>query len=462
MIDIEGWHLPLHDVARADPIARGAVRVHVPRLVPADIDAICDRLLDAQRHLETLTTADIIAAIDAAARMLRDPAEPERAAVLHSLRDVSGLSDAMAAHVLDRMAEDWLAPALQQLVGAELGDASALDGFTHRAGRRVRAVAPRLGFHVFSGNVPGVSVTSIVRSLLVRTAVLGKSAAAEPALAPAFARLLARVSPRVGACVAIAWWPGGDERLEQAALGRAGIVVHYGGADAIASLRARAHAHVTFVEHGPRISFAVIHAAALREPARLRQCARDTAAAVALFDQQGCVSPQLAYVIGSADDARALAEAVAAALDDVQRSLPRGALDAGEAAAIREARTRAEFGAIRGDSRDLWGPDSLDYSVILSDDVAFEGSCLNRTLVVKAAPDIDAVLDAARPFAHLLQTVGLAGFDDAHRDAIALLLARVGVTRIAAIADMPWPPPDWHHDGRGPLTELIRWVDLDA
>jgi hypothetical protein len=26
---------------------------------------------------------------------------------------------------------------------------------------------------------------------------------------------------------------------------------------------------------------------------------------------------------------------------------------------------------------------------------------------------------------------------------------------------MPWPPPEWHHDGASPLRELVRWVDLE-
>jgi hypothetical protein len=27
---------------------------------------------------------------------------------------------------------------------------------------------------------------------------------------------------------------------------------------------------------------------------------------------------------------------------------------------------------------------------------------------------------------------------------------------------MPWLPVAGHHDGRGPLSELVRWVDLEV
>jgi hypothetical protein len=288
--------------------------------------------------------------------------------------------------------------------------------------------------------------------------VLGKSAADEPALAPAFARLLARADADVGAAVAVTWWRGGDEEIEAAALDHVGLVVHYGGHDAVASIRARAPAHVTLIEHGPRVSFAVIDA----RDAVDADAANGLARAVALFDQHGCVSPQLAWVIGSAADARAFAAATAQALDTLGSELPRGRIGPPEAAAIRKLRDRAEFRAIAGNDTEAWGPDALDYSVILSDDPAFEASCLNRTLLVKHVPDLPALLTALAPAAPLLQTAGVAGFGEDALVTLGAALADVGVSRITSLDAMPWPPPAWHHDGRGPLRELIRWVDLES
>ena len=458
---IAASHLPPDCAGGAEQVVaeNGRVRVVVPAMDAATIDRICTRLLDARVELAAMPVSRIVRSIDAVARRLLDPSEPERGLVLESLRDISGFSDAMAVHVLDRVAADWLAPQLEQLVHEELGGAEAIESFTRTAGGRyVRAVAPPLGLHVFSGNVPGVGVTSIVRALLVRSAVLGKSAANEPSLAPAFARLLAGFDPDLGRCVAITYWRGGDRAIEDAALARAGLVVQYGGAEAVAALRARAPAHVQFVEHGPRVSFAVIAAAAGED---VSAAARDLARAVALFDQQGCVSPQVAYVIGTADTARSLARATADALADLQVELPRGRISAAEAVAIRDLRTSAEFGAIAGRGGELWAGHDLSYSVILSEDPTFQGSCLNRTLLVKYVPDLEDVLRAVAPAGHLLQTVGLAGFPPEALTGVAAALADTGATRITTVADMPWPPPGWQHDGRGPLRELVRWCDLD-
>jgi hypothetical protein len=480
VMDVPAFHLP-GDLPEPRPVAhRDGVTVLAPPLQPHHIDDICASLIGARRRLRDLPTARVVAAIDAAARGLLQQDAAERHTVLHALTAVTGYSSRMAALVLDRMARDWTTPALEAILAAEFGAVDAFDGFAAlrtphpegigpppdsftpaaaAGGRRwCRPLAPALGFHVFAGNVPGVGVTSLVRSLLVRSAVFGKSAAAEPVLAPAFARLLAEADEDVAACVAVTWWPGGDESLEAAVLRHAGIVVHYGGGDALASLRQRAPAGVPFVDHGPRVSFALVRGGALEGDAAA-QLARDLAAAVATFDQQGCVSPQMLYVLGSAQQAHTLAADTAAALQSLAEELPRGRIEPAEAAAVRELRSSAEFRSIAGQDVELWAGDGMSWTVILDADPAFAGSCLNRTLVVKVIPSLDALVQLTRPVRHLLQTVGIAGFDDP--GLVAMHLAEMGVSRITPISAMPWPPPTWHHDGRGPLNELVRWVDLE-
>jgi hypothetical protein len=449
----DAFHLPVPP-GRCRELEQHGVRARVPVLDEADIASICRSLVSARAALLAMPADRIIAAIDAAAAVLA----LERARLVDATVAFTGYSPQMAGHVLERMARDWSARALHDLVNAEFGGTGALDRFITRSGGvRSTVISPALGLHVFAGNVPGVSITSIIRSLLVRTAVFGKTAAAEPVLAPAFARQLAAADPDLGRCVAVTWWPGGDTTLEAAALRHAGIVVHYGGARAIASLRARAPADIAFIDHGPRVSLAVVRPGGTRE--RL-DIARDIARAVATFDQQGCVSPQALYVLGDASSARDLAEAAAHALNDIAHSLPRGRIDAGEAAAIRELRASAEFRAIAGEQVELWVGTGLDWTVIFDADPAFTGSCLNRTLLVKPVADLDQLATVLRPIAGLLQTVGIAGFGTG-AEAVARQLGNMGATRVTPIAAMPWPPPAWHHDGRGPLTELSRWLDLE-
>jgi len=459
MRTISAAHLPPELQSHEEHVVAesGSVRVVTPRLDPDTVSAIC-RALIAAHEQERVPVARIVRAVDAAAARLLDPMESARRDILDALHDISGFSPAMAAYMLDRAVQDWREPALDALIRAELGSDDAIDGFATRPdGTRCRAVAPPLALHILAGNVPGVGVTSLVRSLIVGSTVLAKPAAGEPVLTAAFARLLAEVDVHIGRRVAVAYWEGGDRALEAAALEHAGAVIHYGSADAIADLRARAPAHVSVVEHGPRVSIALVAGGAAADP----QTARELASAVATFDQQGCVSPQAAWVIGSREQAHSLAQATAQALDILAHELPRGRIDPAEATAIREFRTRAEFAAIGGNDVSLWFGEGLAWSVVLDDEKTFEGTCLNRTLLVRYVPDIDTLIHVIRPAGHLLQTVGIAGFGADEITDIGARLAAAGATRITTLPRMPWPPPTWHHDGRGPLLELIRWVDVE-
>ena len=71
------------------------------------------------------------------------------------------------------------------------------------------------------------------------------------------------------------------------------------------------------------------------------------------------------------------------------------------------------------------------------------------------------MVEAVRPFARFLQTVGLEGYAEQSQRELADALAELGASRITSFGKMPWPPLVWHHDGQAPLGELIRFADLD-
>lgn len=454
--DVEGWERrPLGD----------DLELRWPRLRPEGLRRVLERLRTAGDGLRARPVSDIVGAMDAAASRLADPTDPLRAAAEQALPRVTGFSPPMVRLVLDRMTADWREPALRDLLRVELGDPQLLDGFrpdpSASALRRVRALGPELAFHVFAGNVPGVAVTSLVRTLLVKAPALGKTASGEPVLAPLFARALAEADPELGGALAVTYWPGGSETLEEVALALSDTVVAYGGGEAEASLRRRTKPGSCFLSHGPRYSFGVVGRDALRAsdaPAAAAVVAR----AVAAFDQQGCVSPHMVYVeTGAETSPEAFAGLIAGELSTLERTLPRGILAPAESAAIHTARAEAEFREIAGAPVRLHAGPGTAYTVVYDADPAFTTSCLNRFLWVKPLDDVTAAATLVRPYAEWLQTVAVAGLGD-RLAALAEALARAGASRITTFDAAPWPPPAWHHDGRGPLRELLRWIDLEG
>jgi hypothetical protein len=443
----------------------GAVGLRIPQLTPALLAEQLAALREARAgHLAHRPVEEIVAAIGRAAERLLDRGDPMRRAAESVLPLVTGATPPMVRLVLDRMAADWRADRLRSLLAAEFGDPRVLDSFHPRpmGPGRVRAVGPVLTTQIFSGNVPGVAVTSIIRSLLVKSAVLGKTAVGEPVLPALFARALAEEDAGLGSCVAITYWPGGDEALERQALEAADAVVVYGGREAVEATRARTPASARFVGYGHRLSFGVLAREAVSGRSASESAAQ-AALAVATFDQQGCVSPHLFYVEegGSASPAE-WAGALASAMRELEVELPRGQLAPGEAAAIRQLRGEVEFAQLGGTGMELHASaEGTGWTVIHDPAPAFEASCLNRVVRVKPVAELMEVVEHARPIAPVLQSVGMAG--PAERLApLADALALLGASRITPLSSLPWPPPTWHHDGSPPLRALVRWCDWET
>ncbi len=457
---IPAYHLPQldpDDFEEWDERAAGDVVLRAPRLTPDHVARIAVRLRAAQERLSSRDVDSIVTTIDRVAHRLLDPKDPLRNQVEVALPPLTGYSPAMISHILDGMAADWRRPALERLIKAELGGPDTLDQPIERNSRRALALPYPLLLHVFAGNIPGVAVTSLVRALLVRAASFGKAAAGEPLLPALFAQAVAEEDAPLGAALAVAYWPGGDEAIEEVAFREADAIVAYGGARALEGIRTRAPAHVPVLDHGPRLSVGFITRDALRDRTALERLAGDVARSVATFDQQGCVSPHAIYVEEGDVDAAEFAALITDALRTIESDLPRGKLTADEAAAVRDVRTRAEFGSLGGGTSRLASPPDAPFTVVLHDAASFEPSCLQRTIHVHAVTSIDDALAALHPHRALLQSAAVAGADaeTVHR------IAHSGFTRITSFAHMPWPDAAGHHDGRGPLTELLRFVAVE-
>jgi hypothetical protein len=450
MTEFDGFFLPL-DVPDANlrTLEVGDVQVRYPDL-SADQLLHIHRLIVDKRNQSLVRTpvARIVEAIDQTAARLLD----DISAITALLSSATGYSRPVVAETLQHMFADWRAPALDQLLSGELPDATMLDAPIPDPDIPKKLIAayghPTL-FQVFSGNVPGVAVTSIVRALLVKSATLGKVASGEPILPIIFAKTLGEVAPDLAGSIALTYWPAIDEELMRTSTRLCDAVVVYGGAEAVRAV-ADAGTGKRIVAHGPRLSFGIVG------PNAEAGVAADAARAIAAYDQQGCVSPHAIYVHGDHARARVLAQQIANELESVAKMLPRGRISAEDAVAIRNARTAAEF----SDGAEVFGRDDASYSVIYEADTAFRVSCLNRVVYVKPLADL-AQLASLLPAGDVLQSAAIAGFDESEKTELIRMLGLSGVSRITTFQQLPWPPMHWHHDGSAPLRELLRWQDIE-
>ncbi len=454
----DAWWLPHPtDDMELEILRVGELECAYPAPTPALLERTVRSLRGARAALTGRAVESIVESVGAAAARLADPADPLRQEADRLLPAATGYSPAMATLILDRMAADWGPEPLHRLLRAEVGDAAVLDAFTATGGGgRVRAYGPDLIFHVFAGNVPGVAVTSLIRALLVKAPSLGKLASGEPVLPVLFARALHSMDPELARALAVTYWPGGSGDAEWRLLEAADVVVVYGGPEAVGSFRERIPASHRLIVHGPRFSAGLVEREAMRDPELPRHIAR----AVATFDQHGCVSPQALWVEDpNGRESEGFAEALAEAFEELEEELPRGRISPAEASAIQQERGAAEMRGYGGTARVLASPDTA-WTVVLDHEPAFRASCLNRFLHVHPVDSLDEVPDLLAPAAHRLQSVAIAAAPE-RQARLADALARIGASRITSFHRIPWPPVEWHHDGRGPLRELLRWVDFE-
>lgn len=429
----------------------GAVNMRYPKSDHHLAHALTSALRAARPRLAALTTSDLITLLGSIGerftRTLDDDAIAEIAAN-------SGLSRAMTRETLAGMAASWTAGALDRLVRAEFPDPRVLDGFVAEAGRAVRATAPGITLHFGAGSVPGVTVTSMLRALVVKSPVLVKPGAGDVVLTTRFARELHRADPRLAAAVAVHYWPGGApawQPWERETLIRADQVVVYGGKDTIESIRARAPASTRLIEHPHRIGVAIV------DPRGAPGATAEVARAVALFDQKGCVSTHLILLLGGRAQARRWCERLAGHLARTGTALPAGPLSPGELSALHQLRGRLAMQAAASESVEILSPDKTNWTVMLAPAEHFEPAG-GRTAWVVPVSDTNGCLEVIAPLSSVLQTVGLAGVEE-DRTGLAEELVTLGATRIVPLGEIPFPQPEWLHDGSRPLGELVRWSE---
>ncbi|UCF18834.1 MAG: acyl-CoA reductase [Gemmatimonadota bacterium] len=434
------------------------VAVRVPDLTPRTLRELLQNIRGQARILAQRPLEEIITAIDGVARRIGSGGDPLHRELLGALPGLTGYSQRMIEIGLERMAEGWRAEALRSALAGEFGSVGVLDRFEPKAaGGLERAFGPELTVHVFSGNIPGVAVSSLVRALCVKSGSFGKTAVGEPYLAVCFARALAEDDPELANSLAVTYWPGGSEDLEQVAFSEADAVIVYGSDETISDVSRRVPPATRLLAYPNRVSAALIARSALDRDGT-ESLARGLALDVVTFDQQGCVSPHIVYVErGGERSPLEFGRLVGAILEEYAVEVPRGVLTPGESTLIHQLRAQAE---IRG-AEVLASQPGTEWTVIVEERPEFEPSPLNRVIQVRAVDDLTAALRALQRVGRHLQTVAIAAAPE-RLEELAGRLGSIGATRLAAVGHAAWPTPHWHHDGRFQYLDLVRFVDLEA
>jgi hypothetical protein len=421
---------------------------------------------NGQQFLEGRTTESIIRLLDRLGRDWQSDNFPFRQMTLRAGPAATGFSAEVLAAGLDQFFQQWTAENLESLLRQELGHAQRLDNFFHNddeghSTRTAMALGPRLLAHVAPANIPAPVLMEMALGLLARSAQFVKCASGHAFVPRMFAHSLYEADRKLGACLEIAAWKGGAESLESALFAEADCIVATGSDETLAAIRQKLPAAARFIGHGAKVSFGYITREALE---RQKHAVVERAAAdVTAWNQRGCLSPHVIYVEesggGTGED---FANLLAGKLEALEKTHPRGALSAGDAAAIATRRVFYEVRAAHSPETKMWASrESTAWTVILENDPRFQMSCQNRFIYVKVVRELTEALQGAEPVREKISTVGLA-CGPAQTTELARRVARWGAKRICPLGQMQQPPLGWRHDGRPPLGDLVTWIDWET
>ncbi len=432
----------------------------------AMISEACETLRhNRDRFLAHYSTESLVQILSTVAKRWLDEGYPFRQRALAACPERTGFTRQVMSAGLDAFFSVITAETLKQLIIQELGhekrlDEFSTDAFGQNSNRKSIATGPQLLVHVTGGMIPNPALTSIVLGLLAKSAQFVKCASGTSLLPLLFAHSLYDEEPKLGACLEIAEWKGGDAELEKALFAQAQCVTATGSDETLEKIRQIIPKQARFIGYGHRLSFAYLTADWTGADAK--EAAAAVARDVAAWDQLGCLSPHVVYVeTGGKVSPEQFAEVLAGELERHEQFFSRRPLNETEAGAIAYRRSFYQMRAANSPETLLFqSSGSTAWTVVYESDPRFQLSCLNRFIYVKAVQSLDHALQGAEMIRPNISTVGL-GATLGQIQSLATQLARWGATRVCPVGKMQAPALAWRHDGRPALADLITWTDLE-
>lgn len=313
--------------------------------------------------------------------------------------------------------------ALKNWLSAELGDWRRLEQWVD--GARVVPRGPVL--HVVSGNTEHAAFQSVFRAILVGCQSWVKVPSAG---LPEFEKWAAKLDFLEIRRELPEEWKNPE------------IAVIYGAADTVDFFRAWLNPAARIIEHGPKLSAAFVFE---QTPAILDGLAAD----ILRYGQRGCLSVQMIYVAGNAEQ---FSESLANALG--QRP-PETAATLSEAGGVRNARELTRFRIANGADLQMWeSENSVDFTVILDREDASLRSGPSSGFVRIVPMPAEISRETLGPEVDFLSTAVVEPLSAADH------LEKIAPPRICAAGKAQEPGIFWHPDGEMPLAGLVRWRDL--
>lgn len=462
---MKGWSSPL-------PLSVGEQieGIFLPKINAKDLSAVAKALKSSAKALREISVTEIAQKVEFVSKQWQKRDLPERKMALNLLPKLLPFSEPVCRQAIDNLMEQLTFSRLIGLLDEILGNHSLLDSFSERAfGTKRKAFGLDLAFLVLAGNIVGIGIWDIVFCLLCKTPVLVKPSIAEPILASLFAQSLERFAPELSKSVAVIPFEAERDDLIAVALEECDAVIVYGDDETVKAYKQRARAKVRVIERGHKFSVAIV-TAEFADSATAELLALD----IARFDQRGCLSPQVCFLVNEdeRDKSEEFAKKVADAFKRLSEGLPTN-LSEGEKVNVSHFRLTCQMMGAK-----VFAPSDASWTVVLWDEghqkqemEQAKGDkeklagwrkifCQARVVHIVAVQTLDEVFEQLSPLGKFLQGVAVAA-DERTVESVAETLGQAGASRICPVGKLQIPPIEWSQDGKHLISELVRWCDLE-
>jgi long-chain-fatty-acyl-CoA reductase len=334
---------------------------------------------------------------------------------------------------------------LETTLNSELGDKRLLDEWVQKREISIHCQPRGNVLHILAGNVPPVSILSLVRGTLTKNCNIAKMPSGDVVTAAYLAQSYFDVDPEhpITKSTSVVYWPSDEKRILEELMSFVDCICVWGGKEAVETIRKEAPSKIELLEFGPRRGIQLITKEAFSD---LRQVTLKAAHDLTLFDQEGCFSPQISFVEG---DIEKYSKSLAESLNEENERLPKGYCPLSSHAVITNTRLYSEF---RGHK--VLASEKTEWTIIIvNEPQEIKLHPLGRTIFLVSVKNIKKALDYIGPET---QVVAIEPFDKATelRDELTLK----GVDRITHLGKMGYFAVGAPHEGMYPLSRMVRWV----
>jgi phenylacetate-CoA ligase len=389
----------------------------------------------------------------------RDPNYAGRKEALNSLPAETGFSSAMIKMGIDHL-EHLLDPEqLKRKLDVELRGIPRQFHFhfdpqtvTLKQWQPIGAI-----LHVLAGNVFLGGVGSLLEGLITGNVSILKMASSERVFMPLFIKSIQEcdVDGIVSKAIALVEYSSQQSEVIAAFKCEVDGIVVWGGEESVRGYRDQLPARTKLIVFGPKLSLGWVTKSGF-ETQSAKSLGKHLAHELSIWDQNACTAPQICYVEGE-ENASAVIDELAKALEEKQRELPIGEVDMQTAVEIRKIRTLEECAEIRGTGKLRTSKEGMQWTVWKGRELTLDSSPLHRSLSIVPYSKIEDVFEEVAKFRGYVQTVGLEACGDQYWD-IQKRLMSLGVVRILPLGQMAGGYVDDPHDGAYDLPQYLNLV----